>query len=116
MILDNEKRKVHEWIEKHSEAGALQLVTGYFTIGALAWMSEKLNEKITRFDLVLGEMSGHDASRDRTIDLLNERISLDSAIQNLHAVWTHPDSPVCHRLALMRVRSADVLGVILGEK
>lgn len=85
MILDNEKRKVHEWIEKHTEQGVVQLVTGYFTIGALAWMSQKLNDKITRFDLVLGEMSGHDATRDRTIDLLNERISLDTAFQ-LHAL------------------------------
>ncbi|MBV6439222.1 MAG: RNA polymerase-associated protein RapA [Saprospiraceae bacterium] len=81
MILDNENRKVHEWIEKHTGKGTIQVVTGYFTIGALAWMSEKLNEKISRFDLVLGEMSGHDSSRDRTIDLLNERISLDAALQ-----------------------------------
>ena len=85
MILDNENRTVHEWMEKHTKAGNLQLVTGYFTIGALAWMSDKLNEKITRFDLVLGEMSGYDGSRDRTIDLLNEHISLDSVIQ-LHKV------------------------------
>ncbi len=85
MILDNEQRTVHEWIEKHTEQGILQLVTGYFTIGALAWMSEKINQKISRFDLVLGEMSGHDSSDDRTIDLLNEQISLDSAMQ-LHKI------------------------------
>jgi ERCC4-related helicase len=85
MILDNEKRSVHEWITKHTHDGKIQLVTGYFTIGALAWMSEKLNQKISRFDLVLGEMSGHDTSRDRTLDLLNEKISLDSAV-SLHQV------------------------------
>jgi len=85
MILDNEKRSVYEWIEKHTEQGKIQLVTGYFTIGALAWMSDKINQKITRFELVMGEMSGHDSSRDRTLDLLNEKISLDSAVQ-LHQV------------------------------
>ena len=40
----------------------------------------------------------------------------DAAIQQLHGLWTHTDSPVRNRLALMPVRSADVLGVILGDK
>jgi hypothetical protein len=36
MILDNSKeRKVHEWIEKYIEQGAIDIVTGYFTIATL---------------------------------------------------------------------------------
>ncbi len=41
MLLDNENqnRKVHEWIAEHTKSGTLDIVTGYFTIGALAWFS-----------------------------------------------------------------------------
>ncbi|MBV6439221.1 MAG: hypothetical protein EPGJADBJ_00860 [Saprospiraceae bacterium] len=35
------------------------------------------------------------------------------AIEQLHRLWTHPESQVRNRLALMPVRSPDVLGVIL---
>jgi hypothetical protein len=36
MILDNEKHlKVHEWIVKYTEEGTIDIVTGYFTVGAL---------------------------------------------------------------------------------
>ncbi len=39
MILDNKNKnlKVHEWIVKYTKAGKLNLVTGYFTIGAIAY-------------------------------------------------------------------------------
>ena len=49
MILDNENknRKVHEWITDYTEKGQLDIVTGYFTIGALAYLSEHVNEKIS---------------------------------------------------------------------
>jgi adenine-specific DNA-methyltransferase len=36
-----------------------------------------------------------------------------ASIETLHRLWTHPDSVVRNRLALMPVRSPDVLGVIL---
>jgi hypothetical protein len=39
MILDNKNTnlKVHEWIAKYTKEGKFNLVTGYFTIGALAY-------------------------------------------------------------------------------
>jgi len=42
MILDNENEnhKVHEWITKYTQTGKLSIVTGYFTIGALAYLSK----------------------------------------------------------------------------
>jgi len=48
MILDNKNTnlKVHEWIAKYTKEGKFSLVTGYFTIGALAYLSDKINEKI----------------------------------------------------------------------
>jgi|GEM_PF-4930420 len=41
MILDNENKnlKVHEWIAKYTEAGTVDIVTGYFTIYLLILMN-----------------------------------------------------------------------------
>ena len=43
MILDNENEnlKVHEWITKYTQTGKLSIVTGYFTVGALAYLSKE---------------------------------------------------------------------------
>ena len=48
MILDNKNTnlKVHEWIAKYTKEGNISLVTGYFTIGALAYLSDKINKKL----------------------------------------------------------------------
>jgi len=48
MILDNKNTnlKVHEWIAKYTKEGKISLVTGHFTIGALAYLSEKLMRKL----------------------------------------------------------------------
>ena len=45
MLLDNENKnyKVHEWISKYTTEGKMDVVTGYFTIGALAFISDKHN-------------------------------------------------------------------------
>jgi superfamily II DNA or RNA helicase len=83
MILDNENEnlKVHEWITKYTEAGDLDVVTGYFTIGALAYLSQQINHKIESFRMVLGDIVNIDTSEERPLDLLNENISLNSAFQ-----------------------------------
>ena len=49
MILDNENKKVHEWISQYTEAGKLDIITGYFTIGALAYLSKQVNDKTSNF-------------------------------------------------------------------
>lgn len=48
MILDNKNTnlKVHEWIAKYTKEGKFSLVTEYCTIGVLAYLSDKINEKI----------------------------------------------------------------------
>ena len=48
MILDNKNTnlKVHEWIAQYTKEGIFNLVTRYFTIGVLAYLSDKINEKI----------------------------------------------------------------------
>ena len=83
MILDNENDnlKVHEWISNYTNDGSLSIVTGYFTIGALAFLAKNTQEKINEYRFVLGDIVNFDESRDRALDLLNENISIDAAIQ-----------------------------------
>ncbi len=83
MILDNENEnlKVHEWISKYTEEGTFDIVTGYFTIGALSFLSLKVKEKIKHFRLVLGDIVNIDAVNDRTLDLLNENITVEAALK-----------------------------------
>jgi ERCC4-related helicase len=82
MILDNENNnlKVHEWISKYTEEGTVDIVTGYFTIGALAYLSQQVNQKITKFRLVLGDIVNLDQVDDRPLDLLNENITIEAAL------------------------------------
>lgn len=83
MILDNENEnlKVHEWISDYTEQGKLDIVTGYFTIGALAWLSKTLNDKISNYRLVLGDIVNVNAVDDRPLDLLNENISIEASLK-----------------------------------
>ena len=83
MILDNENNnlKVHEWISKYTENGKLDLVTGYFTIGALAWLSNQVNDNISEFRLVLGDIVNLDMEEEHPLDLLNENITIEAALK-----------------------------------
>jgi len=83
MILDNENEnlKVHEWISKYTEEGTFDIVTGYFTIGALAFLSLQVKEKIKHFRFVLGDIVNTDVVNDRTLDLLNENITVEAALK-----------------------------------
>lgn len=82
MIIDNEnqKLKVHEWITKYNEEGTLDVVTGYFTIGALAYLSKSTNDKIENYRFVLGDIVNFD-KKFKALDLLNESIDIDTSFQ-----------------------------------
>jgi ERCC4-related helicase len=82
MIIDNEnqKLKVHEWFTKYNEEGTLDVVTGYFTIGALAYLSESTNDKIEKYRFVLGDIVNFD-KKIKTLDLLNESIGIDTSLK-----------------------------------
>ena len=83
MLLDNEKqtRKVHEWLSKYTQNGTMSVVTGYFTVGALAYLAQETQEKIETYRFVLGDIVHDDSMLVRTIDLLNEEIGIDAALQ-----------------------------------
>ena len=83
MLIDNEKKKlkVHEWITEYTENGTFDMVTGYFTIGALAYISQQIEEKITRFRMVLGDIVSTEIPKHRSLDLLNENINIEAALK-----------------------------------
>ena len=83
MILDNknENQKVYEWLREYTESGKIDIVTGYFTVGALAYLSRQINNKIENFRIVLGDIVNIDMIQDRTIDLLNENITIEAALK-----------------------------------
>ena len=82
MILDNKNKylKVHEWITKYTEEGTVDIVIGYFTVGALAYLSQQINHKIAKFRLVLGDIVNLDKIENRPLDLLNENITIEAAL------------------------------------
>jgi ERCC4-related helicase len=83
MILDNENNnlKIHEWISRYTENGKIDIVTGYFTIGALAFLSKQVNDKISEYRLVLGDIVNIDSIENRPLDLLNENITIEAALR-----------------------------------
>jgi ERCC4-related helicase len=83
MILDNknENHKVYEWLTEYTESGKMDIVTGYFTVGALSYLSRQINQKILNFRLVLGDIVNLDIIQDRSIDLLNENITIEAALK-----------------------------------
>lgn len=83
MLLDNEKteQSVQQWITQYVDAGRMDVVTGYFTIGAMAFMAAAVNAKITEFRLVLGDIVNVGKEEERAIDLLNENITVEAALK-----------------------------------
>ena len=83
MILDNQNDnpKVHEWIELNTQNGDFDIVTGYFTIGALAFLSEKTNEKIEKYRFIIGDIVANTDQKIKSLDLLNETLDSDSAFK-----------------------------------
>lgn len=86
MIIDNEKNnpsqlKLHEWISQFSTTGKMDVVTGYFTVGALAWLSKTVNDKVSEYRFILGDIVQSESLNDRTLDLLNENISIEGALK-----------------------------------
>ncbi len=87
MLLDNSdnSKKVHEWITTYTAEGRIDAVTGYFTIGALAFLSDHLNERISRFRFLVGDLIQEQAESERPLDLLNENLTIDAALQLKHS-------------------------------
>ncbi|MBK9509765.1 MAG: hypothetical protein IPO04_09960 [Cytophagaceae bacterium] len=83
MILDNqnENLKVYQWIDQNTQQGELDLVTGYFTIGALSFLSEKSMNVYRNSDLLLVILLLVLSQKIKSIDLLNQNIDYKTAMR-----------------------------------
>jgi ERCC4-related helicase len=83
MLLDNEHNnlKIHEWISTNTQNGKISVVTGYFTIGALAYLAKQTQNKIDEYRFILGDIVNDDSMKIRTLDLLSEEINVDAALK-----------------------------------
>jgi len=83
LILDNENnnKKVYEWLRDYTNEGTLDIVTGYFTIGALGYLSKYTNDKIKKYRFILGDIVSAEQQKNYTIDLLNENISIEASLK-----------------------------------
>jgi hypothetical protein len=60
---------------------SLSIVTGYFTVGALAYLSKATKDKIDEYKFILGDIVNFDFDKDRALDLLNEDINIDASLK-----------------------------------
>ncbi|MCS7028459.1 MAG: helicase-related protein [Bacteroidia bacterium] len=76
---DNEHYKVFDFIKGNTENGSLDLVTGYFSVNALALMKDQINS-VEKFRLILGNLTQEESQLNKIIDLLNGNTSIPSTL------------------------------------
>lgn len=86
MLLDNKTKledyehyKVFDFIKGNTENGSFDLVTGYFSVNALALMIDEINS-VEKFRLILGNLMQEESQLNKVIDLLNGNNSISSTL------------------------------------
>lgn len=69
---------VWEYLKKYTKGENLNIVSGFFTISALALL-KKFDEEPKKFRLILSEIAGHDDQKERVIDILQGTSDLSNA-------------------------------------
>jgi hypothetical protein len=82
LLLDNENKKVYEWLKDYTSEGTLDIVMGYFIIGALGYLAKVTNERIKKYRFILGDIVSTEQKKSYTIDLLNENIGIGAIYLN----------------------------------
>ena len=59
----------------------MDIVTGYFTVGALCHFANLTNEKIAQYRIILGDITQRDVTEISSLDLLNSDLSLEKALR-----------------------------------
>ena len=82
MLVDNHSTdfKVHSFIQQYINDGSMDIVTGYFTVGALCHFANLTNEKIAQYRIILGDITQRDVTEISSLDLLNADLSLEKAL------------------------------------
>lgn len=78
-IDENEYYKVFDFIKKYTDQGELDLVTGYFSVNALALMNDELSHA-EKFKMILGNLIQDESQVNKIIDLLNGNSGIDNTL------------------------------------
>jgi len=76
---DNDHYKVFDFIKNHAGSGGLDLVTGYFSVNALALLNDEVNGA-EKFRMILGNLMQDDSQVSKIIDLLNGDAGIDNTL------------------------------------
>lgn len=86
MLLDNKTKteaseyfKVFDFIKNYTEQGGLDLVTGFFSVNALALMYDEINGA-EKFRMILGTLMQDDSQMNKIIDLLNGNAGIETTL------------------------------------
>lgn len=85
MLLDNKTKneendyKVFNFIKNNTENGGLDLVTGYFSVNALALFNDEINQP-EKFRFILGNLMQDEAQLNKVIDLLNGNTGINGTL------------------------------------
>lgn len=78
-IAENEHYKVYDFIKANTEQGSLDIVTGFFSVNALAFLKLEVNN-VEKFRLILGNLMQEEAEEDKIINLLNGNLGIKSVL------------------------------------
>lgn len=76
---DNDYYKVFDFIKNNTEKGSLDLVTGFFSVHALALMKDEMNQA-EKFRMILGNLMQDENQLNRVVDLLNGDAGIKSTL------------------------------------
>ena len=76
---DNDYFKVFDFIKNYTQQGGLDLVTGYFSVNALALLNDEVNGA-EKFRMILGNLMQDDSQVNKIIDLLNGDAGIDNTL------------------------------------
>lgn len=76
---DNQYYKVFDFLRNNTEQGKLDLVSGFFSVNALALMREEM-EQVEKFRMILGNLIQEDSQENKIIDLLNGNAGIENTL------------------------------------
>ncbi|GBE39012.1 ATP-dependent helicase HepA [bacterium BMS3Bbin08] len=76
----NEHSTVYDFLINYIEQGKVDIVTGYFSVNALARIKDEINNP-ERFRMILGNLLREDNQQDKTINLLSDSLGIEQVLQ-----------------------------------
>ena len=76
---DNEPSTVYDFLRNYIEQGKVDIVTGYFSVSALARIEDEINNS-ERFRMVLGNLLKEDNQQDKIVNLLSDTLGITQVL------------------------------------